>query len=333
MVPPSCPIHASERRASSVQVEAEALSPQQDGGSASRAEAATHISQPGETLALIAIANGVEVDALVEWNRGYYAFFQELYPDFDGKDLDVHLAADSLLPPGHVIFLADPGDTSGLSDVLRKIHTDGYALVPAEHLLTPDLGTEVQQTRCRDLLFDVDGDDMYTGSKRKQGKLKKGGQAHTAFTRLAKENGVMDAGHRCVQGGAVVSATKDLEDVYKLRSEKERDPTRMQPRHADSRPRDSLPALPSAKLYELRAVPLAMMIAAPNGFRLHVYPRGKSEPIEIEVSAGEALIFRGDLGHAGAAYTELRERIHAYLNSKKYPIQYDEKDEQLTYKF
>lgn len=301
--------------------------------SAGAQEGATHISQPGETLAQIAVANGVEVDALVEWNRGYYAFFQELYPDFEGKDLDVQLAADSPLPPGHVIFLADPGDTSGLSDVLRKIHTDGYALVPAEHLLTPALRTEVQRTQCRDLLFDVDGDDVHTGSKRKQGKLKKEGQAHTAFTRLAKENGVMDAGHRCVQGGVVVSATKDLEDVYKLRSEKERDPTRMQPRHADSRPRDSLPALPSAKLYELRAVPLAMMIAEPDGFRLHVYSRGESEPIEIEVPAGMALIFRGDLGHAGAAYTELRQRIHAYLNSKKYPFQYDEKGEQVTYFF
>ena len=43
------------------------------------------------------------------------------------------------------------------------------------------------------------------------------------------------------------------------------------------------------------------------------------EPNKIELSSGDAIIFRGDLVHAGAEYESENIRIHCYIDSKLVP--------------
>ena len=74
-------------------------------------------------------------------------------------------------------------------------------------------------------------------------------------------------------------------------------------------------------------MPLALLLAVMPNTRLHVWPRsirltadssGTVEPIAkqtIELEPGDAVLFRGDLVHAGAAYGEDNIRMHCYLPS------------------
>ena len=52
-------------------------------------------------------------------------------------------------------------------------------------------------------------------------------------------------------------------------------------------------------------VPLACLLAVQEGTRLHVYPSGSMEEVLVELEVGDLLVFRGDLGHAGAGYDGL----------------------------
>lgn len=81
-----------------------------------------------------------------------------------------------------------------------------------------------------------------------------------------------------------------------------------QRRHADSVERNSL----RDRLWG--DVPkLALLF--PQGGQLHVYPFDADGEVTLTLNPGDLVIFRGDLGHAGAKYTAENVRGHVYLDS------------------
>ena len=65
---------------------------------------------------------------------------------------------------------------------------------------------------------------------------------------------------------------------------------------------------------------LAMIVALEDGTTLHVCPfDSDGEEEEIPLNAGDVLVFRGDLIHAGAAYDARNVRIHCYIDSLSAP--------------
>lgn len=81
-----------------------------------------------------------------------------------------------------------------------------------------------------------------------------------------------------------------------------------QARHADSADRNSLRDEPWGD------VPKVALLF-PEGGKLHVYPFDEEGEKTLTVEPGHMIIFRGDLGHAGAAYSVVNVRGHVYLDS------------------
>lgn len=91
-----------------------------------------------------------------------------------------------------------------------------------------------------------------------------------------------------------------------------------QPPHTDYEPLADLP---------LEEIPLALLLAVMPNTKLHVWPRSIglntdasriTSPIAkqtIELEPGDAVLFRGDLVHAGAAYQQDHLRMHCYLDT------------------
>jgi ectoine hydroxylase-related dioxygenase (phytanoyl-CoA dioxygenase family) len=93
------------------------------------------------------------------------------------------------------------------------------------------------------------------------------------------------------------------------------------------------------------AMPLLFLVAIEPGTTLEVWPRShellarearetketketretretKSRPIRqrtLRLNAGDAVLFRGDLVHAGSAYERANRRIHVYLDNPAHP--------------
>lgn len=83
-----------------------------------------------------------------------------------------------------------------------------------------------------------------------------------------------------------------------------------QPRHADSAPRNSYQDQPWGD------VPKVAWYATADDSHLHVYPFGQEDEVTLTVKKGTLVIFRGDLGHAGAAHSGLnKDRGHVYIDS------------------
>ena len=79
--------------------------------------------------------------------------------------------------------------------------------------------------------------------------------------------------------------------------------------------RRNLPPLPPAQ-----DVPLVVLYATSDA-SLHVRPflLCDTDEYTLELSAGDVVIFRGDLAHAGAAYASENVRLHVYVDSPLHP--------------
>lgn len=67
-------------------------------------------------------------------------------------------------------------------------------------------------------------------------------------------------------------------------------------------------------------IPLLFLLAVEDNTKLLVWPRSHKlltviRHVELHLNAGDAIVFRGDLVHAGASYDIDNIRIHAYLDS------------------
>ena len=98
-----------------------------------------------------------------------------------------------------------------------------------------------------------------------------------------------------------------------------------QPRHADSAPRNSYQGQPWGD------VPKVAWYATADDSHLHVYPFDQEDEVTLTVKKGTLVIFRGDLGHAGAAHSGLnKDRGHVYIDS---PVLRRKKENGLTLTF
>ena len=127
---------------------------------------------------------------------------------------------------------------------------------------------------------------------------------------------------RCSEG------EKTLARLVGLRSRPRRSKHKKhQPRHADSAPRNSL------RNSRPEDVPLACIVALQDGTRLYVWPFDTGEMEEIVLNEGDMILFRGDLGHAGAEYDEENWRLHVYLDSPLIERATDKDGSTLTFPF
>ena len=86
----------------------------------------------------------------------------------------------------------------------------------------------------------------------------------------------------------------------------------IQPKHADSAPRNSLADMPYDRL------PLVVLLATMDDTEIWVYPLNdpSAKMQRIKVARGHMLIMRGDLAHAGASYDNKHWRVHMYIDSR-----------------
>ncbi|KAE9051156.1 hypothetical protein PR001_g1718 [Phytophthora rubi] len=69
-------------------------------------------------------------------------------------------------------------------------------------------------------------------------------------------------------------------------------------------------------------VPASVIVALMDDTQLHVYPGCFGATVEqskrrtLQLNAGEVIVFRGDLVHAGAKHTSLNVRLHCYIQVK-----------------
>lgn len=73
-------------------------------------------------------------------------------------------------------------------------------------------------------------------------------------------------------------------------------------------------------------IPLACLVALADGTTFDVWPGAirfdasrKFKPMKVRLQAGDVLIFRGDLVHAGAGVERANVRLHAYMDVKGVP--------------
>jgi len=134
---------------------------------------------------------------------------------------------------------------------------------------------------------------------------------------------------RCTNG-----QEKSLNQLVALKSYRRRSKAKKhQPRHADSAERNSL------RDQAPDAVPLAALLAIQGRTRLHVWPFDSEDEEVIHLDEGDLLIFRGDLGHAGAEYDDedlvdgVHLRLHVYIDSPVIERAKDEDGTALTFPF
>ena len=86
----------------------------------------------------------------------------------------------------------------------------------------------------------------------------------------------------------------------------------IQPKHADSAPRNSLADMQYERL------PLVVLFATMDDTEIWIYPIDDphAEAQRVKVPKGYMLIMRGDLGHSGSNYESEHWRVHMYLDSR-----------------
>ncbi len=94
---------------------------------------------------------------------------------------------------------------------------------------------------------------------------------------------------------------------------------RRQQAHTDYEPTGGILEVPNED------IPLAAVLALEDNTKLVVWPGSigfdftdfkENDGIELVFNAGDLVVFRGDLVHAGAAYQEENIRLHCYLDHK-----------------
>jgi hypothetical protein len=194
----------------------------------------------------------------------------------------------------------DPSSNVGLQGGL---HRRGFQVFKNVLRVDEETKREIRATKTAAIFNGDDGARLTTDGKRRQ--TMEGAEWTKKVTpRLEGVFRELDL-LRCSRG------EKTLNTLVALMSMK-RDPRskkKYQPPHADSAERNSLLDAP------VDDVPLACIVALQDGTRLHVWPFDTGKEEVVTLNEGDMILFRGDLGHAGAEYDEENWRLHIYLDS------------------
>jgi ectoine hydroxylase-related dioxygenase (phytanoyl-CoA dioxygenase family) len=187
------------------------------------------------------------------------------------------------------------------------LHTDGYIVLRSWIPITPEL-IAVAHTKAATAtaIFNDNPENRRNDANRRQVDLS------THHPAIAPIRAQLQKEH----------PSHSIRDFVLLMS---RPGCRRQAAHTDYVP---TPALLRASDTE---VPLLFLLALENDTQIEVWPsshlvvqgrRGgpSIQRSTVELNAGDAILFRGDLVHAGAAYPDRQNlRIHAYLDSVAVP--------------
>ena len=109
----------------------------------------------------------------------------------------------------------------------------------------------------------------------------------------------------CLQSHDLLNEDRILEDIVMMLSYKG---DTQQPKHCDYNAKEI------ARLDDGR-VPLSVLWAIEDNSKLILFGRGGTKVV-LPIPKGKMVVFRGDLGHAGAGYKQRNVRIHCYVSMK-----------------
>lgn len=204
----------------------------------------------------------------------------------------------------------------------------GFYIVKGAHQVSESTKAEIRASKAWENIFNGrsrNGKLTHDGFRRQtQGDEGWESQVKPHLKETLRELGVLE----CSDG-----QEKTLNILVALKSLQRAKKKRHQPRHADSANRNSL------RESNPKDVPSAALLAIQPRTRLHVWPFDTDREEVVEMDEGDLIIFRGDLGHAGAEYDEedlidgAHLRLHVYIDSPLVVRQTDEHDETLTFPF
>lgn len=190
---------------------------------------------------------------------------------------------------------------------MEHLHSDGYAVLPQFTTVTHATRAAYEAlASAAEPIFNDNPDVHRNDNRRRQLTLTE----------------------RTGDGPFVATLRRRLESMFPHRTARDwvllesRPGCRQQAAHTDYVP---TPALLAAGDDD---IPLLFLLALEDDTRLEVWPRaciaGKPRryPVfqtTLRLSAGDAVLFRGDLVHAGSAYDTRNLRLHAYLDHPAVP--------------
>jgi len=203
----------------------------------------------------------------------------------------------------------------------RDLHRRGLEVVQNAVRLTHATKAQIRQSPCEDIFNRKTKSGRLTADGKRQ--QTKGEPEWTPAVRAQLEGAIRAQGVlRCSQGEKSLARLVAIQSHKRTHRRKKH-----QPRHADSAPRNSL------RDQRPEDVPLACIVALQDGTRLHVWPFDTGVKEVVVLNEGDMLLFRGDLGHAGAEYDEENWRLHVYIDSPVIERQTDEDGATLTFPF
>jgi hypothetical protein len=182
-----------------------------------------------------------------------------------------------------------------------SLHSDGYQLYPGFVSVPPEVVTAMEK-RAADAepIFNDSPEKRRNDNKRRQVNLPvRGTWLRDLHTRLK-----------------AIAGSRDVHDLVLLES---LPGCRRQAAHCDYVPSNEL--LKAAD-WEM---PLLCLVALQDGTHLDLWPgshrqqRPLGARLTLNLNAGDAVLFRGDLVHAGSAYEARNLRIHAYFDHPAVP--------------
>jgi len=213
----------------------------------------------------------------------------------------------------------------GKPDKWRELHTHGGTiLLESERPLQLPSVTTVGRTAFRSIFnhgFDKNGDPVKcpdgVGDRWHGRKAESGEDAEWVVPFDAGVSAWLGEGDLSWLATTTRPCTKEVKDTHALKAGvdsrgKNATTPEQTPLHADS----CWPNSHVAARAPWGDAHLVMIVALQDGTQLPIYPFHKGGEREIvELNAGDAFVFRGDLIHIGAEYSSLNIRIHCYIDS------------------
>ena len=182
-----------------------------------------------------------------------------------------------------------------------SLHSDGYQVYPGFVAVPPEVQVAMEK-RAADAspIFNDNPEKRRNDNKRRQVSLPiRGTWLRDLQTRLAS-----------------IAGSRDVHDLVLLES---LPGCRLQAAHCDYVPTEEL-----LKAMDWE-IPLLCLVALQPNTHLDLWPgshrqqRPLGPRLTLNLGIGDAVLFRGDLVHAGSAYEERNLRIHAYFDHPAVP--------------
>jgi len=230
-------------------------------------------------------------------------FLQATDDIHDGDEIYAHCGSDLEVMMGEKRREVDGQSTRTVHVPWGALHMHGFEVFKDALRLDEATKVAIKASPSEDIFNGKDGKGRLTSDGRRRQTTGAPEWTTTVTPRLDTFLRTCDV-MRCSQGEKTLNKLVALSSRPRASKQKKH-----QPRHADSAARNSLRDAPSED------VPLACIVALQDGTRLHVWPFDTGVEKIITLEEGDAILFRGDLGHAGSEYDKENWRLHIYIDS------------------